>query len=215
MELLPRWLPRPSPWDTSVDSYARNMRQRLKDVLDDTWSPKSYPYAVNNAKLGREHRERAEERVVRRIAKDLREVCQKYDKQPELAKRAVERVLHFCFDRNLKSERKLVNSISQFMRSSTGRRNPNARRAFNTVTAACIGPPGHLTLNEFNTVLDIGRKRRLFDLSASMRREWDSGKSPTFENPDARYQFRKHHSKNIELCEKWYTTFESVTVNSL
>ena len=105
MEILPRWLSRPSPWDLNAVDYSHHMRRRLKKVLDDTWSPKSYPYAVNNVKLAREHRERTEERVVQRIAKDLREVCQKYDKQPELAKHAVERVLHFCFDRNLKSER--------------------------------------------------------------------------------------------------------------
>ena len=108
------------------------MRERLSKVLSDTWSLRSYAYAASNAKLAREHRERADERMVQRIAKQLRDVCQKYDKRPDLAKLATERVLHFCFDRNLKSERKVVNSISQFMSRSSGRRNSNARRAFNT-----------------------------------------------------------------------------------
>ena len=212
MELLPRWLPRPSPWRTDAVSYSQHMRLRLKKVLDDEWTPKSYSYAVNNPEQARNHRERADERMVRKIANELRDVAKKYDKRPDLAKRATERVLHFCFDRKLKSERKLATNISLFMTRSSGRRNRNARRAWNTVTAAAMGPTNsasHLTLKEFNRVLDTGRERPIWSLCESMRREWDTGKSPTFENPEARYDFRRHHPINIKLCEKWYVIFET------
>ena len=188
------------------------MRLRLKKVLDDSWTPKSYSYAVNNAELARKHRERAAERMVQKIAKELRDVAMKYDKCPDLAKRATERVLHFCFDRNLKAERKLATNIQLFMTRGSGRRNANARRAFNTVTAASMGPVGsksHLTLMEFNTLADTCRERPIWDLCASMRREWDAGRAPTFENPEARYDFRRHHPINIKLCEKWYVIFET------
>ena len=96
------------------------MRARLKKVLDDNWTPTSYAYAVNNPEQARKHRERADERMVGRIAKELRDVAKKYDKRPDLAKRATERVLHFCFDRNLKSERKLATNIQLFMTRGSG-----------------------------------------------------------------------------------------------
>ena len=188
------------------------MCKRLKKVLDDSWTPKSYSYAVNNAELAREHRERAAERMIKRCSRRLRDVAADYKDHPDRAQRATERMLHFCFDRNLKGERKLATNIQLFMTGGSRRRNANARRAFNTVTAACMGPvdsDSHLTLTEFNRLMGTCRERPIWSLCESMRHEWDAGKSPTFENPEARYDFRRHHPTNIKLCEKWYVIFET------
>ena len=76
MLVLPRWLPKTSPWKRPKKGekpymFNRQMRDRLAKVLGTDWQPKSYNWAVNNAELSRKKRHFAQRMRVQRVQKKI------------------------------------------------------------------------------------------------------------------------------------------------
>ena len=95
--ILPRWLPKPSPWkfpkpgDKGRTKWTRlaNMKRRLKKVFDRNWQPKSYVWAVNNAELSKGKRQQAEYQRVYQLQKELEETLKKNTHKKSDAKKAL------------------------------------------------------------------------------------------------------------------------------
>ena len=210
-DLLPRWLPDPSPWKLETRHQRDKMRKRMNGMLEENaWVPKSHASAINNPAEGRRIRLEAEDRQVQRLSKELREFLGKRKYARTVEHKAILRVLHYGYDRTtLPTEKAMVN-VQKFMHKLGCLRGPDARRAFNTIIVAMAGPVGsdtHVPRQTIDRCLRISQYTDNWDERVKMGTQVDLGKIPTFDNPKAKYEFRRHHATNILLCENWYHIF--------
>ena len=94
MLVLPRWLPKISPWKRPkqgepVKFFNLNMKRRLKKVLGSDWQPKSYSWAVNNAELSRKKRHFATRMRVQHVQRKIQGVLDNLNSQKPDVKKAL------------------------------------------------------------------------------------------------------------------------------
>ena len=95
MLILPRWLPKSSPWKRPGKKgkakwdFTYKMKGRLKKVLGDEWEPKSYIWAINNEELSKGKRQQAERKRVYLLQKKLEETLGKTKHKKSDAKKAL------------------------------------------------------------------------------------------------------------------------------
>ena len=96
MLILPRWLPKPSPWKRpenpigqAARNYRRLMKKRLEKVLGNEWQPKSYIWAVNNEELSKGKRQEARRQRVYHLTKSLEKTLGKTKHKKSDARKAM------------------------------------------------------------------------------------------------------------------------------
>ena len=194
------------------------MTRRMKVVLDPEWAPKCVEVAIDDVESHDLIMKKRRQNQLKEIRMALKKALVPYDNYDDDVKtEALLGFAHLNFDNTILPWERMKKNARKSMATLGPMRNPNARRAVNTVSACLMGAPGsdtHVEMTTLNRCLDMGMERPLFDIRAHMADEIGEGKCPSFDNPNAKYIFTKHHPKNIELVEKWYfSTFCSIFLN--